>query len=102
MTGSVNLVILFVTSENFPIPFINCFFYPTCDVGCGGGVTNSASHFVGGVPSGVVLSEHQDEGLVRDGHGDLLQVVILRPSLVVLADRLAGRVSVRTLLRLGQ
>ena len=48
-----------------------------------------------GGPSGIVLSEHQDEGLVQDGHGDLLQVVILLPSLVFLADRLARRVSVR-------
>ena len=55
---------------------------------------------MGGGPSGVVLSEHQDEGLVQDGHGDLLQVVILRPSLVVLADRLAGRVSVRKFVKI--
>ena len=102
MTGNVNLVIFICHVRKLSHSVHKLFFYPTCDVGCGGGVTNSASHFVGGGPSGVVLSEHQDEGLVRDGHGDLLQVVILRPSLVVLADRLAGRVSVRTLLRLGQ
>ena len=38
---------------------------------------------------------YQVGGHVQDGHGDLLLVVIGLPSLVVLGERLAGRVSVR-------
>ena len=45
---------------------------------------------------------YQVGGHVQDGHGDLLLVVIGLPSLVVLGERLAGRVSVEILLRLGQ
>ena len=46
-------------------------------------------------PGGGVLSAYQVGGHVQDGHGDLLLVVIGLPSLVVLGERLAGRVSVR-------
>jgi len=66
-------------------------------------VSRAWRHIPCGGPGGVILSEHRGGGLVQDGHGDLLQVVILRPSLVVLADRLTERVSVRNfLLGLGQ
>jgi len=66
-------------------------------------VSRTRRHIPCGGPGGVVLSERRGGGLVQDGHGDLLRVVILLPSLVVLADRLAERVSVRNfLLRLGQ
>ncbi len=47
-----------------------------------------------------VLSEHRVGGLVQDGHGDLLRVVIRLPSLAVLADRLAERVSVRSFVKI--
>ena len=50
-----------------------------------------------GGPGGGVLSAYQ-----VGGHGDLLLVVIGLPSLVVLGERLAGRVSVEVLLRIGQ
>ncbi len=49
-----------------------------------------------GGPGGGVLSAHRVGGHVQDGHGDLLPVVICLPSLVVLDERLAERVSVRS------
>ena len=50
-------------------------------------------------PGGCVLSAYQVGGHVEGG---LLLVVIGLPSLVVLGELLAGRVSVEVLLRLGQ
>ena len=63
-------------------------------------VSRTRRHIPCGGPGGVVLSEHRGGGLVQDGHGDLLRVVILLPSLVVLADRLAERVSVRNFVKI--
>ena len=51
-------------------------------------------------PGGCVLSVYQVGGHVQDGHGDLLLVVIGLPSLVVLGERLAGRVSVEVFVRI--
>ena len=63
-------------------------------------VSRTRRHIPCGGPGGLVLSEHRGGGLVQDGHGDLLRVVILLPSLVVLADRLAERVSVRNFVKI--
>ena len=52
-------------------------------------VSRARRHIPCGGPGGVVLSEHQGGGLVQDGHGDLLLVVMGLPSLVVLGERLA-------------
>ncbi len=53
-----------------------------------------------GGPGGDVLSAHRVGGHVQDGHGDLLLVVIRLPSLVVLDERLAERVSVRNVTKI--
>ena len=63
-------------------------------------VSRARRHIPCGGPGGIVLSEHRGGGLVQDGHGDHLRVVILLPSLVVLADRLAERVSVRNFVKI--
>ena len=63
-------------------------------------VSRTRRHIPCGGPGGVVLSEHRGGGLVQDGHGDLLLVVIRLPSLVVLDERLAERVSVRSFVKI--
>ncbi len=55
-------------------------------------VSRTRRHIPCGGPGGGVLSEYRGGGLVQDGHGDLLRVVIRLPSLAVLADRRAERV----------
>ena len=57
-------------------------------------------HIQFGGPGGGVLSAYRVGGHVQDGHGDLLLVVILLPSLVVLGERLAERVSVRSFVKI--
>ena len=57
-------------------------------------------HIQCGGPGGGVLSAHRVGGHVQDGHGDLLLVVIRLPSLVVLDERLAERVSVRSFVKI--
>ncbi len=46
------------------------------------------------------MSAHRVRGHVQDSHGDLLLVVIRLPSLVVLDERLAERVSVRNVTKI--
>ena len=92
----------FLSKEYFPTSLDkNCLICPTCEAEGDQGVTNLTPQSVWG-PGGCDLSVYQVGGHVQDGHGDLLLVVIGLPSLVILGERLAGRVSVEVLLRLGQ
>ena len=65
------------------------------------GGSRVGSHVLGGELGDLVPSAHRGGDYVQGGHGLLALPHVRLPHLVLLAERLAGRVSVRNLLRFG-